>query len=299
MAEKELNKGGRLAANPRRANIAEGLAIQMFRPFAAVAPTPREEDHGIDLIATLIRKEGKCMVAEDSFAVQVKTHSAANFFFAGDGIKWLTQLRLPYFPVVVNLNEATVSLYTLNRFHMPLHASMVKVFNFCIPNAECECDGIDDFPLEEPLMRWSISDAAHPDFPAWAYAILKPAIQIETNNFQYGRMWRFVTLWGGPYTFDPANPVPANVPKAGNVLEIPPGNGAVITEALRNVIGPFVNWASNGDFEDDRSGDVLQLRNTLRRLGFDPDPQNRWDSVAESMAFFANKKLEEKSKPAK
>lgn len=42
--------GGRIAANFRRANIAEGIAIQVFRPFAAIATVPRDEDYGVDFI---------------------------------------------------------------------------------------------------------------------------------------------------------------------------------------------------------------------------------------------------------
>jgi hypothetical protein len=54
---------GRIAANPRRANIAEGLALQMLRPFAALAPVPREQDFGIDVVATLLRQTGKALTA--------------------------------------------------------------------------------------------------------------------------------------------------------------------------------------------------------------------------------------------
>ncbi len=94
----EEDRGGRLAANFRSANIAEGLAIQMLRPFAAVVPVPREEDFRIDLIGTLIRRNGKVLVAERSFAVQIKTSSSAEFPVSGDGLRWLRELDIPYFP---------------------------------------------------------------------------------------------------------------------------------------------------------------------------------------------------------
>src|SRR4051794_14722689 len=99
----EKNIGGRLAANFRAANIAEGLATQMLRPFAAVAPVPREEDYGIDLIGTLMRRSGRVYVAEDSFFLQIKTKTSAAFPFYGDGVLWLRELDLPYFPVVADL----------------------------------------------------------------------------------------------------------------------------------------------------------------------------------------------------
>jgi len=288
--DEKQHQGGRLAANVRRANIAEGLAVQMFRPFAAIATVPREEDYGIDFVATLIQRNGKTLEAEDSFVVQVKTHTAARFSFAGDGIKWLCQLQLPYFPVVANLNDATVSVYTLNSFHVPLHASRVQRFNFCVPGCCDECDGLDDFPLPEPLMRWSIGDCAHDQFAAWAYAILKRAVYIEANNFRYGPMLRFVELKGGPYYFDPCNPIARDLPQAGGVMELPPDNGPAIMQATSQIIGPFANWASNAIYDDDRSKDLLNLRTSFRRLGLDPDPEGRWDELARDMAEGAMRK---------
>ena len=121
---KSEDTGGRIAANFRRANIAEGLAGQMLRPVAAIAPVPREEDHGIDFIATLLRRDGRCFVAEDSFVTQVKTHTAARFEFQGVGIRWLRQLRLPYFPMVVDFSAASVSLFTLNRWNRVIHPTL-------------------------------------------------------------------------------------------------------------------------------------------------------------------------------
>ena len=47
------HKGGRLAANVRPGQIAEGFAVQMLRPFAAIAQLAQEEDYGVDLIGRL------------------------------------------------------------------------------------------------------------------------------------------------------------------------------------------------------------------------------------------------------
>jgi len=91
--------------------------VSRYPDTAAVCgscPVPREEDYGIDIIGTLLRRNGKVYVAEDSLAVQIKTRTSANFPFNGDGIRWIRELNLPYFPVVAALDSATLSLFTLN-----------------------------------------------------------------------------------------------------------------------------------------------------------------------------------------
>ena len=281
--ESDKHKGGRLAANFRRANIAEGLAIQMFRPFAAVAPVPREEDFGVDLIATLLRSAGKCMIAENSFWAQVKIRTAAHFLIEGDGVNWLRQLKIPYFPVVVDLAKAELSLYTINQYLMPIFASVVSRYNFCVESEDFPCDGLDDFPLGEPLMRWSLTDCSEKSFPGWAYQILKPAVEIETRNLQYGPMRRFVALNGGPYEFDAKNPVVESPPRSGRVLDVPPGDGAIILDTLKNTLGPFAHWVANQVELGGHSDDLLQLRSSFRRLGLNPDPTNEWNEIAAHM----------------
>ena len=66
---------GKRSNNLRKGDLAEGFSILALRSFTAVAPVPREEDVGIDVICTLLRPEGKLLYAEDSFFVQIKSAS--------------------------------------------------------------------------------------------------------------------------------------------------------------------------------------------------------------------------------
>jgi len=290
MAEKE-HVGGRLAANPRKANIAEGLAVQRIRPFAAVAPVPREEDHGIDIIATLFRREGPVLTAEDSFYVQVKTYTAAKFEFKGNGVEWLRQLRLPYFPLVAKLDTATVSLHTLNRWHRVIHSAKVPRYVFVPEDDGDDEDYYDLFPMTENLlMTWSISDCAHEEFPIWAYSILKPAIRIEANNQLYGPMRHLIKLDGGPYEFKDRGKdgKSINPPHPGELIDVPLGDGKVIYESLRHTIGPFAHWASNY-LGGEHAQSLIELRDSLRNLGLDPDPENSWDELAKEMVAYSER----------
>ena len=277
--------GGALAANFRRANIAEGLAIQMIRPFAAVAPVPREEDFGIDLVGTLLVRDGRRLLARESFFVQVKIQTAARFEFAGDGIDWLRQMRLPYFPVVVNLEEASVSLYTINRQRLAFaHHSLVERVIYCVDG-----DGLDDFPLGDPLMKWTLQDAAHPDFPVWAYSVLKPAIDAEIFNQHYGRAQSVLPLeWECCEFRDRTEQGFAKEPpKAGELWHIPPGDGAFITDAVERILDPFAGWVSNSGEHDRNGADLLKIRESFRKLGVNADPKNAWDEIVKDMEDFA------------
>ena len=281
--EEKKNIGGRLAANFRRANISEGLAIQMFRPFCAVSPFPREEDFGIDFIGTLIKKDGRTYLAEDSFAVQIKTVSSPVFSFSGNGVEWLKNLKTPYFPVIVDLNNGKISIFSLNRYHMPLFASAVKVYNFVVQNEFNEGDGMDDFPLGNPIMEWNLADCTHPDFHTWAYNIFTSFVKIESNNFKYGNLWRFETFQCETYTFDSSKVINEPLKISTELTEISPGNAKVILSTMHAVIGPFANWASNQPSNYSKGESLLNLRESLRELSFDPDPENRWDDKASDM----------------
>lgn len=279
----EKNIGGRLASNFRRANIAEGLAIQMFRPFSAVSPVPREEDFGIDFIGTLIKKNGKILVAEDSFLIQIKIVSSAVFSFSGDGVDWLRNLKLPYFPVVVDLNNGKVSVYSLNRFHMPIFVSILNRYDFVVQNEFNEGDKPTDFPLGDPIMEWSLIDCVHPNFASWAYNVFSSFVKIEANNFKYGKLWRFEKFNVDTFRFNAEIPLEKQEVIPIEITEIPPGDREVILSTFKAVIGPFANWSSNQLNNENKGHSLLKLREALRELNFDPDPNNNWEEIAENM----------------
>lgn len=276
---KKKHQAGRLAANPRRANIAEGLAFQMMRSFAAVAPVPREEDFGIDAVATLFHRSGKVLTVSDSFFVQVKTHTAASFEFRGNGISWLRSLQLPYFPLVVNLNKATIDLYTLNCNRQPIHLGMLDELVF-VPDEDS--NGYDDFPLGDPLLSWSLSDCLHEDFPAWVVSVLQPAIRIEALNQRYGRISRLFQLVGHSYKFADRTTggVAENPPRIASTWDYVPVDSDLMLTELKHAMGPLAYAISNTPGMEDKAPDLLRIRELMRGLGADPDPSNEWDRIA-------------------
>ena len=57
---------GSRGRNFRGGDLAEGLGLELLRPFAFIAPVPRPEDVGIDAVATLIRRETHRLIAEEA-----------------------------------------------------------------------------------------------------------------------------------------------------------------------------------------------------------------------------------------
>jgi hypothetical protein len=280
------HKGGRIAANFRNANIAEELAILLFKPFCAIANVLRQEDYGIDFIGTLLRKNGKVLSAENSFVAQIKIQSSPVFQFSGEGVEWLRNLELPYFPITVNLNDSSVSVYSLNSWLHPIFTSIVSKYNFVVQNEFCVGDGLDDFPLGNPIMVWSITDAVQADFPFWAYSIFKKFVEIESNNFQFGRLWRFEQVECETFRFSKENPNPEIDLIKTSILEIPPGMPEDVKQIIDRALASLPNWIQNQQYDIDKSESLLDLKRALKELNIDPDPNDNWEEIAKNMKLF-------------
>jgi hypothetical protein len=81
---------GRQDGNLRGGHLSQGFGLEFLRPFAFVAPVPPSEDVGADAIATLFRRVGRNLLAEDSFVVQVKSvptasRASSSNFVGGSG----------------------------------------------------------------------------------------------------------------------------------------------------------------------------------------------------------------------
>ena len=60
----------KLAANFRKGNVAETLGTVLLQGLASVAPIPRTEDVGVDVVATVLRQDQLTLFAENSFNAQ-------------------------------------------------------------------------------------------------------------------------------------------------------------------------------------------------------------------------------------
>jgi hypothetical protein len=107
---------GKLDSNLRRGNFQEEPGVLLLRSFCAVAPVPRTEDMGVDVVATLLeRKNSRVLIAKENFLMQLKASSIPRILYEGDSLKWLLNLKIPFFIGSVNLKKASISIYTTHR----------------------------------------------------------------------------------------------------------------------------------------------------------------------------------------
>ena len=108
----------RRGKNFRSGDLAEQLGLYLLQSVALVAPVPRTEDIGIDVVCTLISEYDQySYLAEDSFYVQIKSGSVREIEYSDVGVQWLTNLKLPLFVAVVDKAETKVSIYTCKRLY--------------------------------------------------------------------------------------------------------------------------------------------------------------------------------------
>ncbi|WKE65429.1 hypothetical protein PVT67_17450 [Gallaecimonas kandeliae] len=279
------NAGGQIARNFRPGQIAEGLAIELFRPFMAVARVDQEEDFGIDFIGTLLKQSSRTYSAEQSCMFQVKISSAARFHIKGIGVNWLRQLVIPYFPVVIDRDTSTAHVYTLNHWHRVIHLSMVDEYIFVLDDDMENDPGDSFFSLGDPLMSWSIDDSRHPDFCIWAYSVMKPAIEIETRNQRLASIGRFEEIEGRNFIFgnrDVGNTA-INPPRSGTIDYQYAGNHDLVKSHIRECMVPFVATVANTIFSRNMTNEVQKLVSIFSELGIETDRPDHLASYIEDM----------------
>ncbi|MBD2066255.1 hypothetical protein H6F93_01710 [Leptolyngbya sp. FACHB-671] len=173
---------GKRSTNLRKGDRAEGFGIQALRSFAAVAPVPREEDIGIDIICTLLRPEGALQYAEDSFFVQIKSVSVSEITYEDDDYIWLCNLLLPIFIARVDLGASKIEIFSMQRVFTRAKRSCkgVKVY---LGEGDSNSDqDVDCVPLGHPILEWTSADEAKPSFHEDIYQIMKAWVMHEQKN---------------------------------------------------------------------------------------------------------------------
>ena len=279
------NAGGQIARNFRPGQIAEGLAVQLCRPFMAIARVEQEEDFGIDFIGTLLRQSSRTYSAEQSCMLQAKISSAARFHIKGLGVNWLKQLVLPYFPLVIDREASTAYLYTLNDWHWVIHISAVNEYVFVLEDDMENDPGDSFFSLGDPLMSWDIEESAHPDFCAWAYSVMKPAIEIETRNQRLAKTGRFEKISGRNFKFADkgANNLAISPPQRETVNYIYAGNHELIKLNLVENIIPFAATTANTVYTENQAEELQKLVSILSKLGVETDRPDQLYEIIEQM----------------
>lgn len=156
----------RRGKNFRSGDLVEQLGVYLLQSVSLVAPVPRTEDVGVDVVCTLISEYNQySYLAEDSFYVQIKSDSVKEIEYSDIEVQWLTNLKLPLFIAVVEKAETKVSMYTCKRLYdaIALKKDRKTIRLILEENQE---DNIFDLVDEEqtdiylglPVVEWKISD---------------------------------------------------------------------------------------------------------------------------------------------
>ncbi|WP_339169071.1 hypothetical protein MKX75_07400 [Paenibacillus sp. FSL R5-0341] len=180
--------------NFRSGDLAEQLGIYMIQSLALVAPIPRTEDVGIDVVATLLRDDNKySYVAEDSFYIQIKSSTVNKVEYEEEGVKWLYDLKLPFFIATVDREISMIKLYSTKRIFDAFainkdrrkiniileEEEKVKIYDFVDSN-------IEDIYTGAPIIEWSVNELMtdEKEVRERFYIILKEHIRIIQESME-------------------------------------------------------------------------------------------------------------------
>lgn len=253
-------------ANLRGGDLAEGLGLELLRPFAFIAPVPRPEDVGADAVATLIRQEGRRLFAEDSFLVQSKAASVRSLGFKEEHVNWFRSLTMPYYLLSVDLATTTCELRTTIRVTGHPNFGSLKTITMYLDSTDFKitCDDMHVW-LGPPILRWQAADAAMPTFQENAYAILKAwlcydmrCIAVRSLGMSYSIAWETncIPEPDGSYTI---------LHRPGELQNVLEGISPYI-QRLAALVFPLNNNAH------DLLVGLTLVSEFMRRQGVDPDP---------------------------
>jgi hypothetical protein len=252
--------------NLRGGDLCEGFGLELLRPFAFVAPTPRPEDVGFDAVATLTRRDGRRLFAEDSFLVQVKAASVRTIEFKGKALDWLRALKLPLLLLSVDMATTTLELRSFARaFTHPNYRDRTGV-TFFLDETPFDLPGEEmRVWLGPPLLRWTPADAANGDFQQTAYEVLKAwnTFEVECISLRSLGMSRQVK-WDTNHKPEP---------DGGFMIMSHPRE----LQSVLETISPHIQWLATMIFamegkSDDLLMGLLLVSRFMRRQGVNPDP---------------------------
>jgi len=182
---------GRRLRSYRKGDWNEEFGILLLKSLAAVAPIPRQEDFGLDAVATLLRPVQKSglLYAEDSFYVQFKSESRKPLSYQGHELEWLKNLQLPFFIGQVRRQDSTLRLFPAHALNEIFILRDFRDFKELIVNLQDQGeakrlinqDRCEVF-LGEPLLSFNVEQASDSKFTDCAYQILRAYLPLEQQN---------------------------------------------------------------------------------------------------------------------
>lgn len=170
--------------NFRSGDRAEMLGMVLLQAFCAVAAIPRQEDFGlVDAVATLLRRDGRFVHAEDSFLVQIKSRTERVIRYEGEKFKALHAQDASLFIAHVNLRKGQIELHSLGLglAHPNIFQAEALVAHLEDHPMGLE-DGVLHVRLDRPVLRWTVAELEDAEFTELAYRVMKEHLAHERWN---------------------------------------------------------------------------------------------------------------------
>ncbi|MFH7010390.1 hypothetical protein ACHRV5_00875 [Flavobacterium sp. FlaQc-52] len=181
--------------NLRSGDLAEQLGILLLQNVALVAPIPRTEDVGIDVVATLIKPfDGYKYIAEDSFFVQIKSSSVTEIIFKDEQVKWLAELQLPFFIASVNRKTSIIYLYSTHYLSdvLVMNPNRKEIILQLTENSHYDCGDKEEtikLPIGPCIISWSLETfTTNGNFLNDFYDLLKSHISTIKKSIETRRV---------------------------------------------------------------------------------------------------------------
>ncbi|MBP0948422.1 hypothetical protein V2J59_24575 [Pseudomonas alliivorans] len=185
--------------NLRSGDVTEQLGTLLLQSLALVAPVPRTEDVGVDVVATLLEDFDRTLFkATNSFYVQIKSSSVKFIEYEDEEVEWLFALELPFFIASVNKRKLQIELYCCHALH---EAYVVNPARKRLRIEFGSGSMLDEFmPADSvvnvgpPVFSWSMIDLDQADLRARFCAVCKAHIAVMKLSFEFRRVGRVETL---------------------------------------------------------------------------------------------------------
>ena len=183
---------GAISPNFQEGYRSEYLAQFVFSSWGTAVPT-HEQDYGIDLLCTLVERDGQRAWARSLYTVQVKSTMDPWVFEGQQSVRWLVEHPTPLYLCVVDKSSGRVRVYqTSQRFYVWGRGQLPNRISL-LPTTEQEGgrpqwpeDG-EDFSLDAPILDFSIADFLPTQFVTVAKNTLETWIKIDEQNLRLFR----------------------------------------------------------------------------------------------------------------
>lgn len=257
---------GRRSGGFRSGDLNAELGILLLKSFAAVAPVPRTEDTGIDAVATLLREGARnLLIAENSFFVQLKSHSVRTVELKEHEGVWVKNLRLPFFIGSDSKEQGAIELYSTHRLteyliYDPPPLIRLHLDEGCEQGMTAE---VWDAYIGPPIFTWTTAVFGDDDFPRRAYEVIKPHVEWEQLNIESRKV-----RYSRKITWETGKP-----PVLGGLSFTQSGSHDEIraaSEAMAPALSALAIHISGTRNEEARQV-ILSFFDVLRAFGIEPD----------------------------